>query len=119
MPVPSRCTTVLTTSKPAIQLSILNTIVNIPRINVHVEYELIPQDRADGFLSDSLYRKLQDSLCGVDTFGNKVPDPNLSPAERYGVQFRPRQSMFVDRFAALKNYLKRANTVLAQPATAG
>jgi hypothetical protein len=50
--------------------------------NVHVEYELIPQDRADGFLSDSLYRKLQDSFCGVDTFGNKVPDPNLGPAER-------------------------------------
>jgi len=82
--------------------------------NVHVEYELIPQDRADGFLSDSLYRKLQDSFCGVDTFGNKVPDPNLSPAERYGVQFRPRQSMFVDRFTALKNYLKRVNAVLAQ-----
>lgn len=82
--------------------------------NVHVEYELIPQDRADGFLSDGLYRKLQDSFCGVDTFGNKVPDPNLGPAERYGVQFRPRQSMFVDRFAALKNYLKRANVVLAQ-----
>ena len=82
--------------------------------NVHVEYELIPQDRADGFISDSLYRKLQDSFCGIDTFGNKVPDTNLGPAERYGVQFRPRQSMFVDRFAALKNYLKRANTVLAQ-----
>jgi len=97
-----------------------DTVINIEydreytNDNVHVEYELIPQDRADGFLSDSLYRKLQDSLCGVDTFGNKVPDPNLSPAERYGVQFRPRQSMFVDRFAALKNYLKRANTVLAQ-----
>jgi hypothetical protein len=75
---------------------------------------LIPQDRADGFLSDSLYRKLQDSFCGVDTFGNKVPDPNLGPAERYGVQFRPRQSMFIDRFGALKNYLIRTNTVLAQ-----
>ena len=82
--------------------------------NVHVEYELIPQDRADGFLSTNLYRKFQDSFCGVDTFGNLVPDPNLSPAERYGVQFRPRQSMFVNRFEALKNYLTRANTVLAQ-----
>ena len=97
-----------------------DTIINIEydreytTDNVHVEYELIPQDRADGFLSDSLYRKLQDSFCGIDTFGNKVPDPNLSPAERYGIQFRPRQSMFVDRFAALKNYLKRANSVLAQ-----
>ncbi len=82
--------------------------------NVHVEYELIPQDRADGFLSSGLYRKFQDSFCGVDTFGNLVPDPNLSPAERYGVQFRPRQSMFVDRLEALKNYLTRVNAVLAQ-----
>jgi len=82
--------------------------------NVHVEYELIPQDRADGFLSGNLYRKFQDSFCGADTVGHKVPDPNLSPAEQYGVQFRPRQSMFADRFAALKNYLTRANAVLAQ-----
>ena len=82
--------------------------------NVHVEYELIAQGRADGFLSGNLYRKLQDSFCGVDTAGNIVPDINLGPAERYGVQFRPRQSMFVDRFAALKNYIVRANTVLKQ-----
>ena len=82
--------------------------------NVHVEYELIAQDKEDGFLSDGLYRKLQDSFCGVDTFGNLVPDPNLNAAERYGVQFRPRQSMFVNRFEALKNYIVRANTVLAR-----
>jgi hypothetical protein len=82
--------------------------------NVHVEYELIPQDRSDGFLSNGLYRKFQDSLCGVDTAGNQVPDLNLSPAERYGVQFRPRQSMFVDRFAALQNYINKVNSVLAQ-----
>lgn len=82
--------------------------------NVHVEYELIPQDREDGFLSTGLYRKFQDSLCGVDTAGNQVPDLNLSPAERYGVQFRPRQSMFVDRFAALQNYVNKVNSVLAQ-----
>jgi hypothetical protein len=82
--------------------------------NVHVEYELIAQDRADGFLSNNLYRKLQDSFCGVDTFGNQVPDLGLSPAERYGVQFRPRQSMFIDRFEALRNYLTRANEVLKQ-----
>ena len=81
--------------------------------NVHVEYELIAQGRADAFLSTNLYRKLQDSFCGVDTAGNLVPDPNLNAAERYGVQFRPRQSMFVDRFAALKNYIRRTNSVLA------
>jgi hypothetical protein len=82
--------------------------------NVHVEYELIPQDRADGFVSDTVYRKLQDSFCGVDTFGNQVPDLTLSPAQRYGIQFRPRQSMFVDRFEALRNYLTKVNNVLTQ-----
>ena len=61
-----------------------------------------------------MYRKLQDSFCGVNNSGAPVPDPLLSPAERYGVQFRPRQSMFADRFTALENYLGRANTVLAQ-----
>ena len=81
--------------------------------NVHTEYELIAQGQADSFLSGNLYRKLQDSFCGVDTTGNKVPDPNLNYAQRYGVQFRPRQSMFVDRFLALQNYIQRANDVFA------
>ena len=82
--------------------------------NVHVEWELVAEGRAEDFITDGLYRKLQDSLCGVDTAGNIVPDIFLSPPERYGVQFRPRQSMFVDRFAALQNYIDRTNTVLAQ-----
>jgi len=79
--------------------------------NVHAEYELIAEGRSDAFLSDNLYRKLQDSFCGVDTNGAKVPDINLPPAQRYGIQFRPRQSMFVNRFLALKNYIQRANTI--------
>jgi len=82
--------------------------------NVHVEYELIPQGKADGFLTDNLYRKMLDSFCGVDTAGNLVPDPILSPAEQYGVQFRPRQSMFSNRFNALKAYIIRSNAVLTR-----
>ena len=82
--------------------------------NVHVQYNLIPQDRADGFLPDTLYLKFQDSLCGVNSSGAKVPDPNLSIANQFGVQFSPRQSMFADRLLALKNYFGRVNSVLAQ-----
>jgi len=82
--------------------------------SVHVEYELIPENRSDGFLSDTLYRKIQDSFCGADTQGSLVPDPKLRPANQYGVGIRPRQGMFVDRFAALKNYLTRVNKVLLQ-----
>ena len=82
--------------------------------DVHVEYAFIADGRPDSFLNANLYRKLLDSFCGVDTLGNLVPDPALSPGQQYGVQFRPRQSMFSDRFAALQNYLTRANNVLAQ-----
>ena len=81
---------------------------------VHVEYQLIPQGREDGFLNAVLYRKFLDSFCGTNTSGALVPDPTLPPSERYGVEFRPRQSMFANRFLALQNYLGRANTVLAQ-----
>ena len=101
-------------------LSAFDTIIHIDYDqqlnddNVHQEYELIAQDRSDSFLSANLYLKLQDSFCGVNSAGAQVPDPLLSPAERYGVQFRPRQSIFADRFTALENYLGRANTVLAQ-----
>ena len=55
-----------------------------------------------------------DSFSGATTTGAAVPDPLLSPGMQHGVQFRPRQSMFVNRFLALQNYLGRANTVLAQ-----
>ena len=81
---------------------------------VHVEYQLVPEGRADGFLTDALYNKLQDSFCGADTLGNLVPDPYLNVGDQFGVEFRPRQSMFVNRFTALQNYLGRANDVLAQ-----
>ena len=102
------------------QLSATDTVISIEfdrqytDDNVHVQYDLLPQDRADGFLPDNLYRKLQDSFCGVDTQGALVPDPTLSPAQRYGVQFRPRQSMFANRFLALQNYLQYVNAVLLQ-----
>jgi hypothetical protein len=82
--------------------------------NVHQEYQFIADGQADSFLNATLYRKLLDSFCGVDTAGATVPDPFLSPAERYGVQFRPRQSMFANRFTALENYLGYANRVLKQ-----
>jgi hypothetical protein len=82
--------------------------------DVHTEYAFIADGRLDSFLNANLYRKLLDSFSGQDTVGNSVPDPMLSPGMQYGVQFRPRQSMFVDRLTALQNYLERANTILAQ-----
>ena len=81
---------------------------------VHVEYQLVAQDRPDSFLTPLLFRKLLDSFCGADTVGNLVPDPFLPVSELYGVNFRPRQSMFANRFLALENYLTSANAIMAR-----
>jgi len=80
--------------------------------NVFVEYDLIRENYSNDFLPDLLYRKLQDSLCGVDTLGNKVPDFNLSPTDKYGVEFRPRKSLFRNNFAALKTYIDKSNLLI-------
>ena len=82
--------------------------------DIHTEYAFIADGRADAFLNANLYRKFLDSFCGTTVTGAAVPDPRLSPGMQYGVQFRPRQSMFINRFTALENYLGRANTILAQ-----
>ena len=81
--------------------------------NVHAEYDLITVNNANSFLGAGLYRKMLDSYCGEDTLGNLVPDATLGIADKYGVSFRPRQSLFVDRFLALENYLTRANKIMA------
>lgn len=82
--------------------------------NIHTEYDIITAEDPFSFLSTTLYRKFLDSWVGQDTAGNPVPDPALRPADKYGVLYRPRQSVFVDRFAALKNYLTAANRTMAE-----
>ena len=95
-----------------------NTILHIEfsqqktSTQVHVQYDLVPEGKADKFLNQRLYRKLLDSLTGFDTAGNTVPDVLLSPADFYGVSFRPRQSMFADRLGALQNYYSLVNSIL-------
>ena len=82
--------------------------------DLHTEYEFIADGKASSFLNPNLYRKLLDSFCGLTTSGLAVPDPLLSPGMQYGVEYRPRQSMFLNRFDALENYLSYANAILAQ-----
>ena len=79
--------------------------------NIHSEWKLISDD-PNTSLPASIESKLFDSLCGRDENNREVPDLTLPPKLRYGVQSRPRQSMFVNRFEALKQFVERANTVL-------
>ena len=79
---------------------------------IHTEWSIIKEGYAEDILPTNIQRKLVDSLVGADSTGNQVPDNNLTVTQQYGVQFRPRQSMFVDRFKALKTFVDFVNPVL-------
>jgi hypothetical protein len=73
---------------------------------------LLTEGIADSLPSDALEQKWIDSLVGFNQAGNPVPDPTLLPKQRYGLAFRPIQTMFVDRGTALKIAIDRSNSIL-------
>lgn len=79
---------------------------------IHSEYELLQKGNPYSMIPEKISNKLIDSLSGEDVFGKVVPDPQLSLADRYGINIRPRQSMFVDRLQAMTNLIDYVNDVL-------
>jgi hypothetical protein len=83
---------------------------------VHNEYQLLTEGDSDSLPTLQLERKWLDSLVGFNEAGNVVPDPSLSEKQRYGLSFRPIQTMFKDRSKALKIAIDNANDILkSQP----
>jgi hypothetical protein len=80
-------------------------------INSHSQWKLISND-TNSSLPARIENKLIDSFCGKDQADRLVPDLDLPAKIRYGVEDRPRQSMFMNRYEALKQYLERINKVL-------
>lgn len=90
----------------------------------HNIFDLIRSNYPDDFLPGvpsvtsinkepiSLYAKYIDSFGGTDKFGNVVPDPFLPIAVQSGILNRPKQSFFLNRLNALKNYIELSNEVL-------
>ena len=60
----------------------------------HTAWKLTREADKDSDIPEDLIAKMIDSLCEADAVGNAVPAANLSDVERYGVRFRPRQTMF-------------------------
>ena len=84
----------------------------------HREYQLLTEGVVDSLPSTQLERKWIDSLIGFDIQGNAVPDPTLANGKKYGIAYRPRQSMFVDRQTALSVVINNVNSILlTQPFT--
>ena len=100
-------------------LSADNTIVHLDHqleINtdlIHSEYQLVQKGNPNDPIPTKLVNKLIDSLSGIDQRGSTVPDPALSLAERYGIEVRPRQSMFVNRLQAVTELVQFVNSIFA------
>ena len=79
--------------------------------NIHNQWKII-NNNADTTLPSAIEEKWFDSLCGKDAAGRVVPDPNLPAKLKYGIENRPRQGMFVNRFEALKQFIEQVNRKL-------
>jgi hypothetical protein len=80
---------------------------------IHSEYQLLQDGNGNNILPTRIINKMQDSLAGLDAYGNIVPDPALPVQYQTGIEIRPRQSMFVNRLAALENFVEYVNNIFA------
>lgn len=79
---------------------------------LHNEWQLVQEGNPKSILPVDIYNKMKDSLVGADDRGNVVPDISLKPGDRYGIDIRPRQTMFINRFNALKEFVIYVNAVV-------
>lgn len=81
--------------------------------NYHSHWKLLSTNRNTS-IPTAIETKWFHSLSGKDDNGLPVPNLDLPFKQRYGIEFRPRQSMFVNRIEALKQFIERANRVLVK-----
>jgi hypothetical protein len=81
--------------------------------NVHSHWKII-SDEGTTVIPTTIEQKWFDSLCGKDSNGLPVPDLKQPIKLRYGIENRPRQSMFVNRFEALKQFMEQVNIILSK-----
>ena len=106
----SNVKTTLVDSDININIQYRNIETDLPE---HNEWKLIGEKQTKKIDDRLLVKKLIDSAVGYDSQGNTVPDTALPNTKKYGIQIRPRQSMFVNRLDALKTIVTYANEVMA------
>lgn len=79
----------------------------------HAAWKLLREKDNNSLIPENLTKKLIDSLCSENSLGVEVPDKTLSEVEKYGIDFRPRQTMFVDIKEARRVMYSILNDLLA------
>ena len=93
-------------------LSVQYWTIDNQEINIHSEWKLVSPS-ATTEIPPAIEAKWIHSLIGKDDNNKVVPNINLPAKQRYGVEFKPRQSMFVNRGQALKLFVDSVNSVFA------
>ena len=83
-------------------------------IPLHTEWQLVQKNNPLSKPNSYLINKIGESLAGKDANDNLVPDPEVHVGSRYGIMEYPRQSMFIDRFGAIKVLVNHCNAVFAK-----
>lgn len=79
--------------------------------NIHSQWKLLSES-PNTALPAVIEQKWFDSLCGRDLQNRMVPDQVLPIKLKYGIENRPRQGMFINRFEALKQFFEQLNLCL-------
>lgn len=82
--------------------------------STHDEYQIVSDGLGTSRPNIEVQQKWFDSLVGFDTNNRPVPDINLPPKRKYGNLNEPRQSWFVNKTEAKKQFFERVNGVLKQ-----
>ena len=81
------------------------------QLNAHSEWKIISEAESTS-IPAAIENKWKTSLVGRDLNNREVPDLSLPIKQRYGIENRPLQGMFVNRIEAVKQYVERVNAVL-------
>ena len=79
----------------------------------HSAWKLMREGDINSDIPNEISDKLIDSLCGENAIAQPVPDPKLSDIEKYGIGYRPRQTMFRDVKNARRILVSKLNDILA------
>jgi hypothetical protein len=95
-----------------ISLNLRFYTINKTDLLVHREFALLAENDAATNIPIAVENKWFDSLIGFDLKGRNVPDQRLNVKLKYGILNSPRQSMFINRLEALKQFIEYTNSIL-------
>ena len=107
----ANCNDLVTSDDIVLNIKYTTDSLRLQKQNTHSQYQILSRGLDTSIPNSDIERKWFDSLVGFDSNNRPVPDNTIPVKSRYGIQNRPRQSMFVNKEEALKQFIERINVV--------